>query len=420
MADERPVMIDAKDVKKKYIIRHKTEKPDSFSGRLKLATRKVLHPSKRFDREDFWALNGVTFQIRQGEKVGIIGKNGAGKSTLLKILSRITEPTDGRIELLGKVSAMLEVGTGFNMELTGRENIYLNGAILGMTKEEIDSKFDDIVTFSEVGRFIDTPVKRYSSGMFVRLAFAVASHLDPDILIVDEVLSVGDTKFQRKCITQMMNIAQSGKTILYVSHQMQTIQQLCDRVIVLKAGKIIFDGDVQKGIEMYTESIDTAETKKDLSNHKPRGTQMATVESVEAIGKKSCEWLYNESMHFKVSVKAHEDCEDLRFEFMIRDMTDKNLGKSESDVLGKMKRGETYEYDVVIESGNILAPDKYTLGIELWKIKENLATIYDVVVDALAIEILNEDDTRPEVPSLFWESNIVGNMMLPTAKTTLL
>ena len=256
--------------------------------------------------------------------------------------------------------------------------------------------------------------------MFVRLAFAVASHLDPDILIVDEVLSVGDTKFQRKCITQMMNIAQSGKTILYVSHQMQTIQQLCDRVIVLKAGKIIFDGNVEDGIAMYTESIDTTETKKDLSNHKPRGTQMAVVESVEAVNKDSCTWLYNEPIHLNVKVKANDDCEDLRFEFMIRDMTDKNLGKSESEPLGKMEKGKTYEYDVVIRNENILAPDKYTLGIELWKIKENLATIYDVVVEALSIEILGEDEARPDVPSLFWEPNIVGNMMLPTAETKLL
>ncbi|MBQ7595379.1 MAG: ABC transporter ATP-binding protein [Clostridia bacterium] len=420
MTDDRLIMIDAQNVKKKYIIRHNTEKPSTFSGRLKLVARKVFRPSKRYDKEDFWALNGVSFQVRKGEKVGIIGKNGAGKSTLLKILSRITEPTDGRIELLGKVSAMLEVGTGFNGELTGRENVYLNGAILGMTKAEIDAKFDEIVEFSEVGRFIDTPVKRYSSGMFVRLAFAVASHLDPDILIVDEVLSVGDTKFQRKCITQMMNIAQSGKTILYVSHQMQTIQQLCDRVIVLKAGKIIFDGNVEDGIAMYTESIDTTETKKDLSNHKPRGTQMAVVESVEAVNKDSCTWLYNEPIHLNVKVKANDDCEDLRFEFMIRDMTDKNLGKSESEPLGKMEKGKTYEYDVVIRNENILAPDKYTLGIELWKIKENLATIYDVVVEALSIEILGEDEARPDVPSLFWEPNIVGNMMLPTAETKLL
>ena len=420
MIDERPVMIDIKNVKKKYVIRHNADKPASFSGRLKLVTKKVLHPSKRYDKEDFWALKGITFQVRQGEKVGIIEKNGAGKSTLLKILSRITEPTDGRIELLGKVSAMLEVGTGFNGELTGRENIYLNGSILGMTKAEIDSKYDAIVEFSEVGKFIDTPVKRYSSGMFVRLAFAVASHLDPDILIVDEVLSVGDTKFQRKCITQMMNIAQSGKTILYVSHQMQTIQQLCDRVIVLKAGEIIFDGDVQKGIEIYTDSIDTTETKKNLSGHKPRGTQMATIETVEVLDKDSCVWLYNEPIHLNVKVKVHDDCEDLRFEFMFRDMTDKILGKSESAPLGVMKSGETYEYDIVLNTHNILAPDKYTLGIELWKIKENLSTIYDIVVDALSIEILSEDENRPEIPGVFWETNIFGNMMLPEADVKLL
>lgn len=420
MVDERPVMIDLKNVKKKYIIRHNTEKPSSLSGRFKLAARKVLRPSKRYDKEDFWALDGITFQVRKGEKIGIIGKNGAGKSTLLKILSRITEPTEGRIEMLGKVSAMLEVGTGFNGELTGRENIYLNGAILGMTKAEIDSKFDAIVDFSEVGRFIDTPVKRYSSGMFVRLAFAVASHLDPDILIVDEVLSVGDTKFQRKCINQMMNIAQSGKTILYVSHQMHTIQQLCDRVIVLKAGKVIYDGDVQKGIEMYTESIDTSTTQKDLSNHKPRGTQNAVVESVEVVGKEACEWLYNESIHLKIKVRANVDCEDLRFEFMIRDMTEHILGKSESKELGEMKKGNTYEYDVIVKTENILAPDKYGLGIELWKIKENIATIHDVVVEALSIEILADDESDPDSKPLFWETNIVGNMMLPQAETTLL
>lgn len=419
MTDERPVMIDIRNVKKKYIIRHNTVKPSSFSGRLKLVARKVFHPSKRFDKEDFWALNGITFQVKQGEKVGIIGKNGAGKSTLLKILSRITEPTDGRIELLGKVSAMLEVGTGFNGELTGRENIYLNGAILGMTKAEIDSKFDEIVEFSEVGRFIDTPVKRYSSGMFVRLAFAVASHLDPDILIVDEVLSVGDTKFQRKCITQMMNIAQSGKTILYVSHQMQTIQQLCDRVIVLKAGKIIFDGDVDEGIAMYTESIDTTETKKDLSGHKPRGTQMAVVKSVEVLEKESCEWLYNESMKLRVRIKANEDCEDLRIEFFVRDFTEKNLGKAESNTLPNMKRGEEREFEVLVKTANCLAPDKYIAGIELWKTYNGMRTIHDVVVEAFTFEILGEDPNDDTFPVLAWGNPIyIGNMMLPEAEAT--
>ena len=338
--DENTVMIDLKDVKKKYVIRHKIQKPDSFKGRLKLVARKVLHPSKRADTEDFWALDGVSFQVKKGEKVGIIGRNGAGKSTLLKVLSRITEPTDGRIEMLGKVSAMLEVGTGFNMELTGRENVYLNGAILGMSKAEIDEKFEEIVKFSEVGRFIDTPVKRYSSGMFVRLAFAVASHLEPDILIVDEVLAVGDTRFQQKCLNRMSDIARGGRTILYVSHQMQTIRQLCDRVIVLKEGKVIYDGDVEKGIEVYSDSVETNKTVIDASDHKPRGTQMAVIQGAVISNKETCAWVYNEPIDFKVKIKANEDCENLRLEFMIRSIgLIRALGKAESVKLGKFSYG---------------------------------------------------------------------------------
>ena len=191
---EKPTVIKTEHVGKKFIIRHKPEKkPAGRNAALPLFKKK----------EDFWALKDIGFEVRQGERVGIIGKNGAGKSTLLKLLCRITEPTEGRIELLGKVSAMLEVGTGFNQELTGRENVYLNGAILGMSKAEIDAKFDSIVEFSEIGQFLDTPVKRYSSGMYVRLAFAVASHLEPDILVVDEVLAVGDQRFRQKCIDKM-------------------------------------------------------------------------------------------------------------------------------------------------------------------------------------------------------------------------
>lgn len=418
--DERPIMIDLNNVKKKYIIRHNTQKPTSFSGKLKLIGKKLLHPSQRYDKEDFWALNGVSFQVHQGEKIGIIGKNGAGKSTLLKILSRITEPTDGRIEMLGKVSAMLEVGTGFNGELTGRENVYLNGAILGMTKAEIDAKFDDIVTFSEVGRFIDTPVKRYSSGMFVRLAFAVASHLDPDILIVDEVLSVGDTKFQRKCITRMMDIAQSGKTILYVSHQMQTIRELCDRVIVLKAGEVIFDGDVEKGIEMYTESVDVDTTKIDVANHKPRGTQMAVVKEVEVLEKDTCSWYYNEPMKIKTTIEAKENCENLQLEFMIRDLTiDKIVGKAETATLGKMEAGKDYVFEFCIHTTNILAPDKYIAGIELWKKEKEIVTIYDVVPEVFAFEILDGDEDVNDVEPLFWDSSWTGNCMLPQIETKL-
>ncbi|MEJ1936812.1 ABC transporter ATP-binding protein, partial [Nostoc sp. NIES-2111] len=203
-------------------------------------------------QEEFWALKDVSFEIKQGDRVGIIGCNGAGKSTLLKILSRITEPTTGRIQAKGRVASLLEVGTGFHPELTGRENIYLNGAILGMSKAEIKRKFDEIVAFAEVDKFLDTPVKRYSSGMYVRLAFAVAAHLEPEILVVDEVLAVGDAAFQKKCLGKMEDVAKNeGRTVLFVSHNMAAIRSLCHNCIFLQNGTLSFIGDVEEGIEKY-------------------------------------------------------------------------------------------------------------------------------------------------------------------------
>lgn len=202
--------------------------------------------------ERFYALNGISFDVYKGERLGIIGGNGAGKSTTLKLLSRVTAPTEGTIYINGRISSMLEVGTGFHPELTGRENIYLNGAILGMSKAEVDSKIEDIIDFSECRQFIDTPVKRYSSGMYVKLAFAVAAHLDSEILIMDEVLAVGDMAFQKKCIKKMSEVAENeGRTVLYVSHNMNTIRQLCDRCIVLNHGEVLFNGDVEEAINLY-------------------------------------------------------------------------------------------------------------------------------------------------------------------------
>ena len=201
----------------------------------------------------FWALKDVSFDIQPGEIVGVIGRNGAGKSTLLKILSRITEPSDGEAEINGRVGSLLEVGTGFHPELTGRENIYMNGAILGMKKAEIDRKFDEIVSFAEIEQFLDTPVKRYSSGMYVRLAFAVAAHLEPEILIVDEVLAVGDAQFQRKCLGKMSDVSREGRTVMFVSHNMAAVQGLTNRTIVLNEGKINYDGDTPGGIACYVK-----------------------------------------------------------------------------------------------------------------------------------------------------------------------
>jgi lipopolysaccharide transport system ATP-binding protein len=216
-----------------------------FSGRAKAADT---------SKEDFWALRDVSFEIKQGDRVGIIGRNGAGKSTLLKVLSRIVEPTTGRIGIRGRVASLLEVGTGFHPELTGRENIFLNGAILGMARSEIARKFDEIVAFAEVEKFLDTPVKRYSSGMYVRLAFAVAAHLEPEILIVDEVLAVGDAQFRKKCLGKMEDVSQEGRTILFVSHDMAATRSLCNQAYLLNSGQIVAHGAADQVIDRYLES----------------------------------------------------------------------------------------------------------------------------------------------------------------------
>ncbi len=226
-------------------------KPDpNLPVDLKLSTGQPLNNSTDSD-DRFWALRDVFFEVKQGEVLGIIGKNGAGKSTLLKIMSKVTTPTKGEIKIRGRVASLLEVGTGFHAELTGRENVFLNGAILGMTKNEIKRKFDEIVAFSEVEKFIDTPMKRYSSGMYVRLAFAVASHLDPEILIIDEVLAVGDAAFQRKCIGKLKNASAHGRTVLFVSHNLNSIKQLCTRGILLKDGIIRKQDSTEKVISEY-------------------------------------------------------------------------------------------------------------------------------------------------------------------------
>lgn len=211
----------------------------------------VLGKAGTSDRDLLWALKDISIDIAPGEVVGIVGRNGAGKSTLLKILSRVTTPTEGTIRLRGQAASLLEVGTGFHPELTGRENVFLNGAILGMRKAEIRSKLDEILAFAEVERFADTPVKRYSSGMYVRLAFSVAAHLEPDILIVDEVLAVGDLQFQRKCLGKMGSVAQSGRTILFVSHNLAAVRNLCSRVVLLDGGRLVFDGSVEEGVEAF-------------------------------------------------------------------------------------------------------------------------------------------------------------------------
>jgi lipopolysaccharide transport system ATP-binding protein len=270
--------IRIENLSKKYIIGHQQEKYQTLRDILSNGT-KSLFQNRAFNRkqiEEFWALKDISLAIKQGDRVGIIGRNGAGKSTLLKLLSRITEPTTGRIGIKGRVASLLEVGTGFHPELTGRENIYLNGAILGMDKAEIRQKFDEIVAFAEVEKFLDTPVKRYSSGMYVRLAFAVAAHLEPEILIVDEVLAVGDAQFQKKCLGKMQDVSQGqGRTVLFVSHNIDAIQRLCSQCILLDRGQLIAYGDTATCVAKYVaNSFDRASPQDwiDLSQVRRKGT----------------------------------------------------------------------------------------------------------------------------------------------------
>lgn len=249
--------IQVEGISKQYEI-GETLATSSFRERIMQTLTNPFAFKKKKEGETFWALKDVHFKIEDGEVVGIIGRNGAGKSTLLKILSRITDPTAGRIRLRGQVGTLLEVGTGFHPELTGRENTYMNGAILGMSRHEIDRKFDEIVAFSGIDRFIDTPVKRYSSGMYIRLAFAVAAHLETDILLVDEVLAVGDTAFQQKCLGKMNDVAQAGRTVLFISHNMAAIQDLCPRTIVLHHGKLVVDDKTEAAMPYYLKNLDEA------------------------------------------------------------------------------------------------------------------------------------------------------------------
>ena len=252
-------VIQVENLGKKYTIAHqRQERYATFRDAIVQGVKLVSHVIKprlnngfRSKNEEFWALKDVSFEVKEGDRVGIIGRNGAGKSTLLKILSRITEPSRGRITIKGRVASLLEVGTGFHPELTGRENIFLNGSILGMSKVEIKRKFDEIVAIAEVEKFLDTPVKRYSSGMYVRLAFAVAAHLEPEVLVVDEVLAVGDMAFQKKCLGKMEDVGKEGRTVLFVSHNMSAIEKLCDRAILFNSGHLLLDDSTQNCVFQY-------------------------------------------------------------------------------------------------------------------------------------------------------------------------
>lgn len=289
-------VIRIEGLSKQYVLRH--QKPERYqalrdviTSSAKSAARRLLHPFRHrtrqsnTSRELFWALKDINLEVRQGDRLGVIGRNGAGKSTLLKILSRITEPSSGRVSIKGRISSLLEVGTGFHPELTGRENIFLNGSILGMRMAEIKRKFDEIVAFAEVEKFLDTPVKHYSSGMYVRLAFSVAAHLEPEILVVDEVLAVGDAQFQKKCMGKMQEVGKDGHTVLFVSHNMTTITSLCNTCLLLDRGQAVAVGDPTEITTLYFQRVSSgtgSSREFDAASRKP-GDEIATLCSARVI-----------------------------------------------------------------------------------------------------------------------------------------
>ena len=357
--------------------------------------------------ETFMALKGVSLEVKKGERVGIIGHNGAGKSTLLKLISRVTAPTSGTIGMNGRVASMLEVGTGFHGELTGRENIYMNGAILGMTKKEIDSKIEQIIDFSEVRQFIDTPVKRYSSGMYVKLAFSVAAHLDSEIMIMDEVLAVGDMAFQKKCLDKMSDVSrEEGRTILYVSHNMNTIRQLCDRVVVLDKGLVIFDGDVEEGIELYLHVRDDSRISYDYRTpQRDRQCPEMQMLGLDFVDRSTNRLPRGEDLSFVLHCKANSDVNDIRFRLEICSAGGSVIGTSFSDRDIVAKNGEYVDIAMTLPTANF-APGRFLCIALLYRDNSyGRQACFDRVEPAFTFEVHNREDD-----DLVWLQRYWGNV----------
>jgi len=334
--------------------------------------------------EDFWALKDVSFEIKQGDRVGIIGRNGAGKSTLLKILSRITEPTSGRISIKGRVASLLEVGTGFHPELTGRENIFLNGAILGMGRAEILRKFDEIVEFAEVEKFLDTPVKRYSSGMYVRLAFAVAAHLEPEILIVDEVLAVGDAAFQKKCLGKMEDVGKEGRTIIFVSHNMAAVSQLCQKGVLLAEGKIILESRIDKITSQYLHQISSSDDAF-IKLAEPQYSELFFQE-ISILDNKDI--LSNEldscsSFRIKLNYTVNEHLKEVELAIRIKSsnsipvFTTIYSDSSDRDKMNKSPGNYTASVEI---PGSFLMPGTYTLTCSAFRFNDKMFAVHQDVL----------------------------------------
>lgn len=350
---------------------------------------------KSYDKnEKFLALNDLSLEIKKGEAIGIIGHNGAGKSTLLKLICRVTAPTKGKVYINGRITSMLEVGTGFHEELTGRENVYLNGSILGMTKAEIDEKFDEIVEFSEVGQFIDTPVKRYSSGMRVKLGFAVASHLNSEIMIMDEVLAVGDVNFQNKCIERMKKVAnEEGRTVLYVSHNMATVKSLCDRCVVLKKGQVEFVGGVEEAIGVYVQNENLDNTSFfDLKEFKrsPKCNAKHKLNSVELLNSDINVFNYGDSVRFRMNWISQTDIGRLKLKMVIKgvDLTPVGICLVGDVNFDKGENSAEFELDT-----SFLIPGKYSVEHIFYDEDDNgNIEFYDRYI-CMRLEIKHSDDS---------------------------
>ena len=363
---------------------------------------------QRLIGQTFMALNGIDLTIKKGEAIGIIGSNGAGKSTMLKILSRITAPTEGSVDIYGRITSMLEVGTGFSGEMTGRENVYMNGAILGMTKAEIDAKMEDIIEFSEVREFIDTPVKRYSSGMYVKLAFSVAAHLDSEIMIMDEVLAVGDMAFQKKCLDKMRAAATvDGKTVLYVSHNMNTIRQLCDRCVVLDKGRIIFDGDVEEAISVYMgNDSSTFPVSYDFSE-KQRNYhfgQQVLLTGFRFLGKQTAEYEVEEKIAYEIRYNSKIEVDEMRCIIRVRDQNNAVLIAGSLSGPFKVTIGEGQVQRIEMETKG-LVQDGYCLSLEIVE-RDQVGNYlsYDNPGAIMPIQLLNRDSTQINWPKQYWSN----------------
>ena len=354
---------------------------------------KIGETAGKSQNEKFLALNDISLEVEKGEILGIIGHNGAGKSTLLKLLSRVTAPTRGTIGINGRVASMLEVGTGFHPELTGRENIYINGAILGMSRAEITRKYDEIVEFAELEKFIDTPIKRYSSGMYVKLAFAVAAHLDNEILVMDEVLAVGDMKFQDKCLGKMGDVSkEDGRTVLYVSHNMSTIKRLCKQCMVLGNGQILYRGDVDHAIDIYSNNLFRLDTvhefkRADYWDYYARTIQMLTCELTNT---KDCVYHYGDTIRARLHCHSDMDTDEIRLRAEFYNGTDMMTGIACSAMVGSFRKGQ----DKVIEfqtGTSMLSAGNYRVTLVLYSSNAlGMSTTVDLGKNAMTFQIYDE------------------------------